>query len=122
MAVGIAKEIFKYREMKYKDLPSAMPEEAYLAQRVLTNQVEQMTVLVVGSLSCALFVDGKISGVMSLVWVMLRCGYALIYRKAIGVPVSKIGLTKFTIPAYYMSNGMVMATTVHAIQSLLSGA
>ena len=103
----------------YKDVSTVMPEEVYLAQRVQTNQVEQMPVFIVGSLGCALFVNGSVAGVMLLIWVILRRCYASVYRKAVGVPADDIGLAKFTIPAYFMSNGMVAATAVHAIRSLL---
>ena len=118
MGVGIAKAKYKFGEKSYNDLTNILPEEVYLAQRVQTNQVEQMTVFIVGSLTCAIFVNGVVSGVMSLVWVILRRGYASTYRSAAGIPVSNIGLTKYTIPAYFMANGMVMATAVHAIRSL----
>jgi hypothetical protein len=120
MGVGIAKEKFQYGEKKYKDLSVSVPEEVYLAQRAQTNQVEQMTVFVFGSLSCALFVNGIVAGIMSLIWVVLRRGYASAYRKAVGVPVSHIGLARYTIPAYFMSNGMVMATAVHVMRSFHS--
>ena len=119
MGVGIAKIKHKYGKKSYKDMPSKMPEEAYLAQRVQTNQVEQMPVFIVGSLSCALFVNGLVAGVMSFVWVILRRSYATAYRNSVGVPVSEIGLARYTIPAYFMANGMVMATAVHLIRSLL---
>ena len=118
MGVGIAKEKYKFGDKCYKDLHGTLPEEVYLAQRVQTNQVEQMTVFIVGSLACAVFVNGIVSGAMSLVWVILRRGYASAYRSAIGIPVSNIGLTKYTIPAYFMANGMVMATSIQAIRSL----
>ncbi|KAL7510150.1 hypothetical protein ACHAXN_007234 [Cyclotella atomus] len=120
MGVGIAKGKYKYGEKKYEDLLTQMPEEVYLAQRAQTNQVEQMTAFVFGSLSCAFFVNGIVAGAMSLIWVVLRRGYASAYRKAVGVPVSQIGLAKYTIAAYFMSNGMVMATAVHAVRSFIS--
>mmetsp|Transcript_24699 Transcript_24699/g.53290 ORF Transcript_24699/g.53290 Transcript_24699/m.53290 type:complete len:199 (+) Transcript_24699:71-667(+) len=119
LAVGIAKQKHKYGEKRYTD-HQQMPEEVYLAVRVQTNQVEQMPVFLVGSLSCALFVNGTVAGVMSLIWVLLRRGYASAYRGAVGVPVSDIGLGKFTIPAYFMSNGMLMAAAVHAVRCLIS--
>ena len=102
----------------YRDMPTVMPEEVYLAQRVQTNQVEQMTVFIVGSLGCALFVNGSVAGVMSLIWVVLRRCYASVYSNAVGIPTDDIGLAKFTVPAYFLSNGMVVATAIHAIRSL----
>jgi len=121
MAVGLAKQKHNYMDKSYKNLPQKMPEEVHLAMRVQTNQVEQMPVFIVGSLSCALFVNGTVAGVMSLIWVILRRSYASAYRGAVGVPLGDMGLSKFTIPAYFMSNTMLMAAAVHAVRCLLSG-
>ena len=122
MAVGVAKQKTKYSEYLYKDLPKQIPEEVHLAWRVQMNQVEQMPVFLVGSLGCALFVNGTVAGVMSGVWVVLRRRYASLYRSANGIPVADIGLSKFTVPAYILSNSsMVMATAIHAVRCLLSG-
>jgi uncharacterized MAPEG superfamily protein len=121
MAVGIAKQKFKYGEKSYKDTSQQLPEEVHLAMRVQANQVEQMPVFIVGSLSCAIFVNGAVAGAMALIWVILRRSYASAYRGAVGVPIADIGLGKFTIPAYFLSNTMVMAALVHAVRCLVSG-
>ena len=117
MSAGLAKK--NYVSKKYQDIPAKMPEEAYLAVRVQTNQVEQMPGFIVGSLSCALFVNGSVAGVLALVWAILRRWYASVYRGSLGVPIANIGLTKFTVPAYFASSIMLMATAVHAARCLL---
>jgi hypothetical protein len=122
MGVGAAKLSTNYEGTSgYKDLTQkSMPEEVYLAIRVQTNQVEQMPVFIVGSLSCALFVNGTVAGVLALIWVILRRCYASAYRGAVGVPLTDVGLGKFTVPAYFVSNAMLMAAAVHAVRCLLS--
>lgn len=119
MAVGLAKADAKYFEKSYKDLPTTIPEEVYLAQRVQTNQVEQIPSFVVASVCCAVFVDGTISGVLALLWAVLRRGYATAYRSGVGLPVRDMGLMKYTIPAYFLINSMLMASTIHALRFLL---
>ncbi|CAB9497608.1 expressed unknown protein [Seminavis robusta] len=121
MAVGVAKTKANYMEHSYKDLPKHIPEEVYLAVRVQTNQVEQMPVFLIGTLSCAFFVNGTVAAVMALLWAILRRQYASLYRSSVGVPLAKIGLQKFTIPAYFLSNAMCMAVAVHSLRALLSG-
>lgn len=119
MAVGIAKiETNYHMNHSYKDLPN-MPEQVYLATRVQANQVEQMPGFIVGSLGCALFVNGRVAGVLALVWAILRRRYASTYRGAVGVKFSEIGLSKYTIPAYFISNTMLMAIAIHGLRCLV---
>mmetsp|Transcript_9812 Transcript_9812/g.29242 ORF Transcript_9812/g.29242 Transcript_9812/m.29242 type:complete len:188 (-) Transcript_9812:258-821(-) len=118
MAVGVAKGKYS-SDLSYEDIPRRLPEEVYLAQRVQTNQVEQMPGFLVGSLSCAFVVNGKVAAVLSLLWAILRRQYATTYRAAVGVPIGKIGLTKFTIPCYFLMNTMLTATAVHAVRALI---
>jgi hypothetical protein len=117
LAVGLAKQTTKYGEQRYQDLPRQVPEAVYLAQRVLTNQVEQMPVFLVGSLSCALLVNGRVAGVLSLLWMVLRRRYATVYRGAVGVPA--ISLSTYTLPAYVVSHTMLLAAVVQAVRGLL---
>lgn len=124
MAVGIAKHETKYSQRSIKEMCSnnpPIPEKVYLSIRVQTNQLEQMPLFIFGSLSCAIFVNGNVTALMSMMWVILRRLYASTYRNAIGVKNGMdIGLSKFTIPAYFLVNSMLAATAVHAIRCLLS--
>ena len=98
-----------------------VPEVVYLAQRVQTNQVEQMPVFIVGTLGCALYVNGTVAAVLGLLWVLVRIQYAMVYRGAVGLKYKhamKV-IIKYTIPAYFLANGMVMATLIHALRCLL---
>jgi len=122
MAVGTAKARCSNVWKSYKDLPqNSMPEEVYLAVRVQTNQVEQMPVFLVGTIACALLVNGTVAAVLALAWSVLRRMYASAYRNAIGVPFDEIGLGRFTIPCYFLSNCMVMSAAVHSLRAILSG-
>jgi hypothetical protein len=116
LGVGLANQKTKCGE---PFLPPRLPEQVYLAQRVLTNQVEQMPIFLVGSLSCALLVNGRVAGVLSLIWVGLRRRYATVYRGAAGVPVADVGLSTYTIPAYLVSHTMLLAAAVQAVRGLL---
>ena len=123
MAVGTAKIRCKVAENPHADVTAndyngKLPEEVYLAIRVQTNQVEQMPVFLVGTLSCALFVNGNVAFIMSLMWFILRRRYATVYRNAVGKRFLDIGLGAYTIPAYFISNAMVMATCAQAIRCL----
>merc|ERR1719310_1981579 len=61
MAVGAAKLKAKGYEPRSSKDDEINHEEVYLAQRVQTNQVEQVSPFLVGSYSCALLVDGKVA-------------------------------------------------------------
>ena len=118
MAVGLAKArhgVFK----SYKDLPNRMPEEVFLAQRVQTNQVEQLPVFLVGILACAVLVNGTVAAVLGSIWAMLRRMYASVYRNSVGIPFADIGLQKYTIPCYFISNSMLMAAAVQSIRHMI---
>ena len=119
MSVGIAKGNARLGAMSYNELPNKVPEEAYLAQRVQTNQVEQMPGFIVGSLSCAIVVNGKVAAVLAFMWAILRRVYATTYKNGVGVPVGKMGLAKLTIPCYFLMNTLLMATVVHCVRALL---
>ena len=118
MAVGIAKEQCQVWK-SYKDLPAVLPEPVFLAQRVQTNQLEQMPVFLVGTLGCALLVDGMAAAILALMWTILRRLYASTYRSAVGIPFAEMGLFKFTVPAYFLSNTMVASIAVHALRAMI---
>mmetsp|Transcript_8177 Transcript_8177/g.11388 ORF Transcript_8177/g.11388 Transcript_8177/m.11388 type:complete len:192 (-) Transcript_8177:89-664(-) len=118
MAVGCAKAEVHYMQKAYKDLPAKLPEKAYLAQRVQTNQVEQLPGFIVGSLSCALLVNGTAATVLALLWAIVRRLYATTYRNAIGKPLKDMGLFRFTLPAYFISNAMLMSAVVQVVRIL----
>uniref|UniRef100_A0A7S2M703 Uncharacterized protein n=1 Tax=Skeletonema marinoi TaxID=267567 RepID=A0A7S2M703_9STRA len=116
MGVGMAKGRKGILEQSYKDLPAKEDEEVYLRQRVLTNQLEQMPLFIVGTFLCALLVNGKVASILSLVWVVLRRMYASTYKRAGGKKLKQIGLAKFTVPCYFICNTMVMAAGIQAVR------
>lgn len=95
MAVGAAK-----LKTKCYDPPRSSDEinqeEVYLAQRVQTNQVEQISPFLIGS-------------------------YAVTYRASIGIPVSKAGLAKFTVPCYFILNAMLMSSVIQSARMMIVG-
>ena len=126
MGVGISKRKScnpNMPGMTYKEYGAiTVPEQVYFAQRVQSNQVEQMPVFIVGTLGCAVYVNGSVAGIMGLLWCLIRIQYAITYRGSVGLKYEQAmkGITKFTIPAYFLSNSMVMATGIHALRCLLS--
>mmetsp|Transcript_6826 Transcript_6826/g.10664 ORF Transcript_6826/g.10664 Transcript_6826/m.10664 type:complete len:194 (-) Transcript_6826:2670-3251(-) len=119
MSVGMAKGRNGILEQTYRDLPVKEDEEVYLRQRVLTNQLEQMPLFIVGTLLCALLVNGTIAGIMSLSWVLLRRMYASTYKRGGGMKLKQIGIAKFTIPCYFICNTMVAASGVQAVRGYM---
>jgi len=117
MAVGVAKaQTNYYLDKPYKDWPLRTPEPVYLAQRVQTNQVEQLPGFVVGALGCALLVHGTVAAFLALLWAVLRRCYASVYRNAIGVPLADVRLSRFTVPAYFVSNTLLVSTAIQALR------
>lgn len=114
MAVGIAKA--DPANSKHD------PDLAYLAQRVLTNQIEQLPVFLVGSLGCALLVNGTAAAVLALAWTILRRCYAVLYRNGVGRPLATTlsQLTVTTIPAYFVAHTMLMATAIHVVRYVIA--
>lgn len=120
MGVGMAKGRRNIMEKSYKDLmQSKEDEEVYLRQRVLTNQLEQMPLFIVGTFLCAVFVNGKVAGVLSLSWSILRRLYASTYKAGIGKKFKDIALAKYTVPCYFISNTMVMSAAIQVVRSFL---
>jgi uncharacterized MAPEG superfamily protein len=99
------------------------PEPVYLAQRAQTNQMEQFPVLLVGTLGCALYVNGAVAALLAAVWSLLRIQYSLVYRQAVGVTQDVLfqRLGRYTIPAYFCANALVTATAIHTLRAVCSG-
>ncbi|KAL9186018.1 hypothetical protein ACHAXT_005256 [Thalassiosira profunda] len=119
MGVGIAKSQHGIGTKPFS--PSALtdvPEDVYIAQRVQTNQVEQMIPFIVASLSFSLVVNGHVGSVLTLLWVALRRGYARAYKRSAGKPPSKSGIASFTIPCYFILNSLLMGTAIQCIRCL----
>mmetsp|Transcript_7802 Transcript_7802/g.12225 ORF Transcript_7802/g.12225 Transcript_7802/m.12225 type:complete len:211 (+) Transcript_7802:102-734(+) len=119
MEVGSAKLRHGLGSKTYPSVASNPPEEVYLAQRIQTNQVEQLPGFLVGSICFSILVNGKVGALLSLIWAVLRRMYASTYRASIGKPISKSGVTKFTIPAYFVLNAMLMGAAVQCVRYLL---
>ena len=120
MAVGAAKLKAKGYEPRSSKDDEINHEEVYLAQRVQTNQVEQAPPFLIGSYSCALLVDGKVAGVLAMLWVILRRAYAVTYRSSVGIPVFKAGLAKYTVPCYFIVNVMLMSSVIQAARVMIA--
>lgn len=119
MGVGIVKERHGLVSKTYPSVASNPPEEVYLAQRVQTNQVEQLPGFLVGSICFTILVNSRVGAVLSLIWAVLRRMYASSYRASVGKPINKAGITKFTIPAYFVLNSMLMGTVVQCVRALI---
>merc|ERR1712176_34993 len=125
MDVGMAKadcQELGRKELTFREYSKLVdPEPVYLAQRVLTNQVEQMPVFVFGTIACALFVNGKVAAVLAALWTILRIRYAALYKGSVGRPYQETmeAIARYTIPAYMAVMSMVMATGVQAVRMLL---
>lgn len=118
MHVGIVKAQHGIGSKPYPSVLSP-PEEVYLAQRVQTNQVEQLPGFLVGSISFTILVNGRVGAVLTLVWAVLRRMYASTYRSSVGLSIDKAGITKYTIPAYFVLNAMLMGTVVQCARALM---
>mmetsp|Transcript_26301 Transcript_26301/g.39828 ORF Transcript_26301/g.39828 Transcript_26301/m.39828 type:complete len:193 (-) Transcript_26301:122-700(-) len=119
MAVGIAKHKHNLGSESYGPSMNNPPEEVYLAQRVQTNQVEQLHGFLIASISFSFVVNGKVGAALALIWAVLRRMYASTYSASIGKPISQAGLTKFTIPAYFVLNAMLMGTVVQCLRAIM---
>jgi uncharacterized MAPEG superfamily protein len=123
MGVGLAKLKFQsFTGMSYNEYSKIqIPEDVYLAQRVQTNQVEQMPVFLSGIISCALFVNGTVAAILGLLWSILRMRYGYVYRDSVGMKhehaMKRIG--QCTTPAYFLAVSMMMSAAIHALRSLM---
>ena len=124
MGVGIARRtttIAAWQGLKYSDYGSKLlPEAVYLAQRVQTNQVEQLPVLLVGTISCALYVNGNVAAVIATIWCLLRIRYGYVYRASVGLTQGEAfpRIGTYTVPAYFCACALVMAPAITALRSL----
>lgn len=119
MGVGIIKAKHGIGDKAYTpSMVTNVPEEVYIAQRIQTNQVEQLPSFIVASLSFSFFVNANVGAVLTAVWVVLRRLYAVVYRSSVGKPLGQSGINRLTIPAYFVLNAMLMGTVVQCIRSL----
>jgi MAPEG family len=121
LGVGIAKGK-TWHGMVYKDYAGkVVPEPVYLAQRALTNQGEQLPVLLVGTMACAIYVNGIVAAILSGIWCLLRIRYAMVYRASVGLTLDQVmsRIGTYTVPAYFFANTLVWAAAIHAIRCLL---
>lgn len=119
MSVGLIKQKYGIGSKPYtSSMVSNIPEEVYLAQRVQTNQVEQLPSFIVASLSFSFLVNGNVGAILSAVWVVLRRLYARTYRASVGKSAKQSGIVFYTIPAYFVLNALLMGSVVQCIRSL----
>ena len=97
-----------------------LPEPVYIAQRVQTNQVEQLPGFLISSISFTILVNGKVGALLSTIWAVLRRGYAAKYKASVGKSGANSGIATFTIPAYFAMNSMLMGTVVQCIRVLVN--
>jgi len=121
MAVGVAKEKHGLNAKPLSAPPKVIPDEVQVAVRVQANQVEQMTGYIVATFAFSLLVNGQVGGVLSCVYLVLRRLYATAYRGSAGLPLKEMGLEKYTVPCYFIYNGMAMACVVHMLRFRLLG-
>jgi uncharacterized MAPEG superfamily protein len=114
MLCGIAKA--GYMAKNYKDIPAQMPEEAFLAERVQVNQVEQLPSFITATLCFSVLVNGRLGACLAMIWAILRRFYASRYRNSVGIPLDKKGLSMYTVPCYFILNVMLMAVVVQGLR------
>jgi len=113
MGTGLAKRAAGHIAAAY---PVPETEASYLAQRAQTNQVEQLPVIIVASLSCALLVNGTVAAVLTVIWSLLRIRYAQVYRASAGKSFEQKQLATYTVPAYFMCGIQLLATIVQVLR------
>ena len=72
-----------------------------------------MTPFMTSSLMFGFLVNGKVGGGLSLVYLILRRLYCSTYRASEGKSLEDAGIAKYTVPCYFIANGMNMAVVVH---------
>lgn len=113
MGVGKAKIKHNLSAKMYKDYPASEPEDVHLASRAQMNQVEQMASYMVSTLLFSFLVNGRVGGLLAFIWLVLRELYASTYRASAGKSLEDAGLIKYTIPCYFIINGMAASVLVH---------
>lgn len=105
--------------MAYKDLPSKVPEEVFLAERAHLNQVEQLAPFLVAITTFSILVNGTAGAILGLIWVVLRRLYVAQYRGSVGKKFKDRGLVMYTVPCYFILNTMLMGAVVQAVRGML---
>ena len=72
-----------------------------------------MTPFMAGSLMFSFLVSGKAGGALSLLYFILRRLYVNTYRASAGKSLEAAGIAKYTVPCYFITNGMNMAVVIH---------
>ena len=65
----------------------------------------------------AVFVNGKVGGLLASLYVVLRRAYANRYRASVGKAMMDKGLGQFTIPCYFILNAMALAVVVQVARA-----
>ncbi|KAL3924845.1 MAG: hypothetical protein SGILL_000800 [Bacillariaceae sp.] len=116
MGCGQAKARAGIFKKDYKDWPTRVPEEVWLAERAQSNQLEQMPVFLVSISLFSLLVNATVGAVLGLIWVVIRRVYAERYRKSVGKKFADKGLGQLTIPCYFIIATMLTGAAVHALR------
>ena len=66
----------------------------------------------VSTLMFSFLVNGRIGGLLSFIYLVLRQLYTSTYRACSGKALEDAGLVKYTIPCYFILNGMAAAVVV----------
>jgi len=94
-------------------------EDDYIrADRAHRNQVDQMPSFFACLWTFSVIVNGRVGGMLGLIWTMLRMSYSASFRSA--HPSSEAGLVKYTVPAYMVVNTMASASLIHGMRMLVS--
>ena len=100
-------------ETCYDEQEVKPPEAVYLAARAQMNQAEQMPGFFVVALMFSVVVNGKVGGVLSMIWCVLRQCYSHTMRNSVGIPMSDKGVQKFTGPCYMVVGSLAAGTAIH---------
>mmetsp|Transcript_53990 Transcript_53990/g.131091 ORF Transcript_53990/g.131091 Transcript_53990/m.131091 type:complete len:225 (+) Transcript_53990:119-793(+) len=116
MGCGLSKLYAGLQTTPYNEWPTRMPESVYVAERIQSNQLEQMTPFIVSTLMFSWIVNGTVGAMLATTWVVLRRMYAYHYRSSVGKKMVDKNLGMFTIPCYFIINTMSMGTVVHLVR------
>lgn len=120
MACGVTRAARQDLTKKYDDtVRTTTPEAVHLAERAQANQVEQMPLFLVATITFSALVNGKVGATLAMMWSILRRLYASRYRNSVGVPPQDKGLATYTLPCYFILNAMLMSSAVHALRWVL---
>ena len=67
----------------------------------------------VSTLLFSFLVNGRVGGLLAFIWLVLRELHASTYRASAGKSLEDAGLIKYTIPCYFIINGMAASVLVH---------